>query len=73
MPPPNTLNMDDAEDAALRHEIQEEEGFPLRLESLGEDREFHRYWWTPSDPARLWVEAGMRAPRDHPRAVCSPR
>jgi hypothetical protein len=31
---------------------------PIRLEPLGEDREYNTYWWTASDPTRLWVETG---------------
>ena len=46
----------DNEQKQLTYEIYEEEEMPLRMELLGEDREYNRYWWMASEPGRLWVE-----------------
>lgn len=50
----NKIVQDDADDKQLTYEIYEEEEMPLRMELLGEDREFNRYWWMASEPGKLW-------------------
>ena len=60
---------EDVERRSFAHEIDEEENMPLRLEPLGEDREYNTYWWSASDPGRLWVETGSRPTRSWPPAT----
>ena len=46
----------DEDTKQLTYEIYEEEEMTLRMELLGEDREYNRYWWMASEPGKLWVE-----------------
>jgi hypothetical protein len=43
-------------EADLQMEVEEQETLSIRLEPLGADRFHTRFWWSPSDPSRLWVE-----------------
>ena len=60
---------EDVERRSFAHEIDEEENMPLRLEPLGEDREYNTYWWSASDPGKLWVETGSRPTTSWPPAA----
>lgn len=59
----------DSEGRSLAREIDEEDTMPLRLEPLGEDREYNKYWWTASAPGKLWVETGSRPTEAWPPAT----
>ena len=50
----NKVVQEDADAKQLTYEIYEEEEMPLRMELLGEDREYNRYWWLASEPGKLW-------------------
>ena len=50
----NRLAQEDTDTRQLTYEIHEEEEMPLRMELLGEDREYNRYWWMASEPGKLW-------------------
>ena len=60
---------EEAEGKILAHEINEEESMPIRLEPLGEDREYNRYWWTASEPSKLWIETTIRPSKNWPAAT----
>ncbi len=53
----NKIVQEDSDDKQLTYEIYEEEEMPLRMELLGEDREYNRYWWMASEPGKLWYAA----------------
>jgi hypothetical protein len=51
---------EDAADGRQQVKVWELETLPIRRETLGQDRLCNRYWWSPSEPNRLWLEPCLR-------------